>query len=106
MDLFASFTLFASMLVAVSEFIFGKLFPLKGKPAQYATWGLGTVLGILGDYFKFGLFADLTSPGFLDLFYVEGALIGFLAALTANGLFSVDKVRMVLTAFGIRSTRI
>lgn len=83
LGMFVDLTALAAGIVALTAF-FKNLFNTSGMVTDIISWALGPVLGIVGWYFKLGMFADLL--WYLALIY------GLLAAFYANkgwDLFSI-----------------
>lgn len=75
MEMFASLTALAAGIVALTAF-FKKLFNTNGLITDIISWVLGPVLGLVGWYFKLGLFEGLI--------WYTAILYGLVAALYAN----------------------
>ena len=75
MEMFASLTALAAGIVALTAF-FKKLFNTSGLITDIISWLLGPVLGLVGWYFKLGLFEGLI--------WYTAILYGLVAALYAN----------------------
>ncbi len=90
MDTLALITTLAGLVVPIAEFIGGKLLKLDGAKARLLSWLIGVLLGLGAG--AIGLAPDL----------MQGALIGFLAALVANGVFTMDQVKRLLEALKLR----
>lgn len=73
--MFVSITALAAGIVALTAFI-KNLLNTSGLITDIVSWVLGPVLGIIGWYFKLGMFADM-------LWYMA-LLYGLLAAFYAN----------------------
>ena len=83
LEMFASITALAAAVVALTAFL-KNAFNTAGLVTDIISWLLGPLLGLIGWYFKLGLFEGL-------LWYVA-ILYGLVAALYANkgwDLFSV-----------------
>lgn len=83
-------TTLAGILVPLSELLGGKLLKLNGFAAQALTWAIGVLLGAGA-----GVLGLASDPAY-------GALLGLLAALTANGLFSMEQVKQLLAVLRLR----
>lgn len=75
LEMFGSLTLLAAGILAITAFIKGIL-NTNGLWTDIISWAIGPVLGIIGWYFKLGLFDGV-------LWYVA-ILYGLLAAFYAN----------------------
>lgn len=85
-------TTLAGILVPLSEILGGRLFKLNGFAAQALTWAVGVLLGVGA-----GIVGLASSPAY-------GAVLGFLAALTANGVFSMEQVKQLLEVLRLRES--
>lgn len=90
-----SLTALASAVVGVSELIFGRWLKWDGVPAKVGTFALAVVLSFVGWKFDLGMYA------MLEVWW-HVALVGVMGTLLSYGIFSVEIVRLVLEAFGIR----
>lgn len=75
LEMFGSLTLLAAGILAVTGFL-KKLFNTNGLWTDIISWAIGPLLGLIGWYFKLGLFDGV-------LWYVA-ILYGLVAALYAN----------------------
>lgn len=73
--MFVDLTALAAGIVALTAFL-KDLFNTTGVITDIISWALGPVLGLIGWYFKLGMFADI-------LWYIA-LLYGLLAAFYAN----------------------
>lgn len=94
MDPITLITGIAGTLVPLAELIGGKLLRLEGEKSRLLTWVLGVLMG------AGAALLHLTSDN-----PVQGAIYGLLAALVANGLFSIDQVRKILEAIRLREPK-
>ena len=90
MDTLVLVTTLAGMIVPIAEVVGGKLLKLDGAKARLLSWLIGVLLG-------FGAGALGLAP---DL--MQGGLLGFLAALVANGVFTIDQVKKFLETIKLR----
>lgn len=90
MDTLVLVTMLAGMVVPISELVGGKLLKLDGTKARLLSWFIGVLLGLGAGVL--GLAPDI----------LHGGLIGFLAALVANGIFTTDQVKKLLEAIKLR----
>ncbi len=90
MDAVVLVTILAGIVVPVAELLGGKLLKLDGNTARLVSWAVGVFLGLGAG--ALGLAPDL----------VQGGLLGFLAALVANGVFTMDQVKRLLEALKLR----
>lgn len=90
MDMVALVTVLAGIVVPVSELLGGKLLKFDGTKARLLSWLVGVVLGLGAGFLGF-------APD-----WMQGALAGFLAALVANGVFTMDQVKKLLEALKLR----
>jgi hypothetical protein len=90
MDALALVTVIAGIVVPTAELVGGKLLKLDGDKARLLSWFIGVLLGLGAGVL--GLAPDL----------VQGGLLGFLAALVANGIFTADQVKRLLEALKLR----
>ena len=99
LDVLATFAInlagFAAAIVVTSEWLIGRIFRWDGIAAWVGTLLVGEFFAYLGWFFKAGMFAELTQ-------WWHVALVGCGGSLAANGIFSIDFVRMFLAAIGIR----
>lgn len=90
MDAVALVTVLAGLVVPIAELIGGRLLKLDGDKARLVSWAVGVLLGLGSG--ALGLAHDL----------LQGGLLGFLAALVANGVFTIDQVKKLLEALKLR----
>ncbi len=90
MDAVALVTVLAGLVVPIAELIGGRLLKLDGDKARLVSWAVGVLLGLGSG--AIGLAPDLP----------QGGLLGFLAALVANGVFTIDQVKKLLEALKLR----
>lgn len=90
MDAVALVTVLAGLVVPIAELIGGRLLKLDGDKARLVSWAVGVLLGLGSG--ALGLAPDL----------LQGGLLGFLAALVANGVFTIDQVKKLLEALKLR----
>ncbi|MCD0159761.1 hypothetical protein IHN63_00410 [Deinococcus sp. 6YEL10] len=93
---------FVALIVVLSEALFGKALKWNGPKAKYGTWGLGVVLGTAAAFLKVGVFAEVSGDNGMGAWYVYGPVLGFIAALTANGTFGISTVRLLLELLRLR----
>lgn len=86
-----------ALVIVVSETV-DRFTKLDGKAALIQSWVVGIVLAIAAAYFNVGMFAE---EGLLP-FYYEGAIVGFIMALVANGTFKVNVAKAVLEKIKVR----
>jgi hypothetical protein len=92
MDALALVTVIAGIVVPIAELVGGKLLKLDGNKARLVSWFIGVLLGLGAG--ALGLAPDL----------LQGGLLGFLAALVANGVFTMDQVKRLLEALKLRES--
>lgn len=90
MDMLTLVTVLAGLVVPLAELIGGKLLRLDGNAARMVSWLLGALLGAGA-----GALGFAPDP-------LQGGLAGFLAALVANGVFTMDQVKKLLEALRLR----
>ncbi|AYJ74781.1 hypothetical protein phiFa_80 [Thermus phage phiFa] len=90
MDAVALVTVLAGLVVPIAELIGGRLLKMDGDKARLVSWAVGVLLGLGSG--AIGLAPDL----------LQGGLLGFLAALVANGVFTIDQVKKLLEALKLR----
>jgi hypothetical protein len=98
-EIFTTFALnlvsFAAAVVAIAEWLVGRILQWDGAKAWIGSLLVAEVLGFVGYWLKLGMFGDLT-------LWWHVALVGFGGTLVANGIFSIEIVRSLLEAVGIR----
>ena len=90
MDTLVLVTTLAGLVVPIAELVGGKLLKLDGDKARLLSWFIGVLLGLGAGVV--GLAPDL----------LQGGLLGFMAALVANGVFTIDQVKRLLEALKLR----
>jgi hypothetical protein len=90
MDTLVLVTTLAGIVVPIAELVGGKLLKLEGAKARLLSWFIGVLLGLGAGVL--GLAPDI----------LQGGLLGFLAALVANGVFTIDQVKKLLEALKLR----
>jgi hypothetical protein len=103
-DLFGIFGTLAALVVGitvVAEFIDRLGWHLEALAAQLRALAVGIILGAVGAYFKFGMFADPAVTGG-QAWYVSGPLIGLLAGFPANWAFATPAVKFILELLKLR----
>jgi hypothetical protein len=91
---FNTVLILSGLIVVVSEYL-SKFTKADGKWARLQSWGVAIVLGIFGTWLNISIFSDMSWKG--------GALIGVIAGLVANGVFSIDAIKSILETLKIRS---
>uniref|UniRef100_UPI0013DFC79F hypothetical protein n=1 Tax=Escherichia coli TaxID=562 RepID=UPI0013DFC79F len=86
MDILTLVTVLAGLVVPIAELIGGKLLKLDGSKARLVSWAIGVLLGAGA-----GALGFAPDP-------LQGGMAGFLAALVANGVFTMDQVKKLLEA--------
>lgn len=92
MDMLTLVTVLAGLVVPIAELIGGKLLKLDGNKAQLVSWAIGVLLGAGA-----GALGFAPNP-------LQGGMAGFLAALVANGVFTMDQVKKLLEALKLRES--
>lgn len=92
MDMLTLVTVLAGLVVPIAELIGGKLLKLDGSKAQLVSWAIGVLLGAGA-----GALGFAPNP-------LQGGMAGFLAALVANGVFTMDQVKKLLEALKLRES--
>lgn len=92
MDMLTLVTVLAGLVVPIAELIGGKLLKLDGSKARLVSWAIGVVLGAGA-----GALGFAPDP-------LQGGMAGFLAALVANGVFTMDQVKKLLEALKLRES--
>ena len=92
MDMLTLVTVLAGLVVPIAELIGGKLFKLDGSKARLVSWAIGVLLGAGA-----GALGFAPNP-------LQGGMAGFLAALVANGVFTMDQVKKLLEALKLRES--
>lgn len=90
MDMLTLVTVLAGLVVPIAELIGGKLLKLDGSKARLVSWAIGVLLGAGA-----GALGFAPDP-------LQGGMAGFLAALVANGVFTMDQVKKLLEALKLR----
>ena len=92
MDMLTLVTVLAGLVVPITELIGGKLLKLDGSKARLVSWAIGVLLGAGA-----GALGFAPDP-------LQGGMAGFLAALVANGVFTMDQVKKLLEALKLRES--
>lgn len=92
MDVLTLVTVLAGLVVPIAELIGGKLLKLDGSKARLVSWAIGVLLGAGA-----GALGFAPDP-------LQGGMAGFLAALVANGVFTMDQVKKLLEALKLRES--
>lgn len=92
MDMLTLVTVLAGLVVPIAELIGGKLLKLDGSKARLVSWAIGVLLGAGA-----GALGFAPDP-------LQGGMAGFLAALVANGVFTMDQVKKLLEALKLRES--
>ena len=92
MDILTLVTVLAGLVVPIAELIGGKLLKLDGSKARLVSWAIGVLLGAGA-----GALGFAPDP-------LQGGMAGFLAALVANGVFTMDQVKKLLEALKLRES--
>lgn len=92
MDVLTLVTVLAGLVVPIAELIGGKLLMLDGSKARLVSWAIGVLLGAGA-----GALGFAPDP-------LQGGMAGFLAALVANGVFTMDQVKKLLEALKLRES--
>lgn len=92
MDMMTLVTVLAGLVVPIAELIGGKLLKLDGSKARLVSWAIGVLLGAGA-----GALGFAPDP-------LQGGMAGFLAALVANGVFTMDQVKKLLEALKLRES--
>ena len=90
---FNTILILSGLVVIVSEYL-SRYTKADGKWARLQSWGVAIILGIFGTWLNIGIFEDMSWKG--------GALIGAISGLTANGVFSMESIKMILETLKIR----
>lgn len=81
LEMFASFTALVAGVAAVTQLL-KKLFNTQGIITDIMSWLVGIVLGLIGYFFKLGMFAEIV--------WYAAILYGLLAGFTANKGFDLS----------------
>lgn len=64
---------------------------LEGNIVQWVSHGIGLILSLVCYFFDIGIYAEMT--------FLLAILTGILCTLSANGAFTYDKVKYILSLF-------
>lgn len=91
---FADLATMAALVVALSEWLGGRLLNLRGLPAQALSWVIALAVTAVGYLLGLGVVAGLSLP----MLIAHGLATG----LVANGIFDIKVVQALLEGVKLR----
>lgn len=84
----------SGIVVVLSEWL-SKYTKLDGKWARLQSWVVSGLIGVSATWLNVGVFSDMDWKG--------GLIMGIISALVANGIFSIEMVKNLLTTIKVRN---
>jgi hypothetical protein len=89
-EIFTETGAFIAAILFLTEWI-KSTFNVSGNYSQYLSWAIGIILAAVGNVFNLGMFAEFD--------WTVTLVMGFLAALSSNGLFDTGFVDWIVGLF-------
>lgn len=89
-EIFSTTAAFIGAILFLTEWL-KSTFDISGKYSQYLSWGVGLLLAAIGNVFNLGMFVEFD--------WTVTLVLGFLGALSSNGLFDTGFVDWIVGLF-------